>query len=525
MSRLWVLLDLIMLTLPANAQNQISNPGFENYTNCPMGVAQILVIQDWANVFDHTGSADYFNTCTQSTLIGVPNNFWGTEMPASGEGYIGLNLIYERYPEFREYVQTQFVAPLVAGNQYELSFKYSLADNSQYTTNALGFYFSHNAVIGSSTWDPLPVTPQISVSTDLDQTNGWTTITLIYTASGGEEFLTIGNFLDYNSTPKTNLPGAGAHPGAYIYLDDFSVKSKSCTVTLGDDKVLCEGESITYDVGRPNSTYLWQDGSTLPSFTITEPGTYWVEVTTGTCVSRDEVVVDFKPAPKFELGDDISMCSGEARVLQALVDNASFLWSDESTKSYINVSKDGMYWVEVSLDGCTAKDTVYVEVLQAPEIDLGEDTTICIGEELLLDIYTPAALYNWYDNSNLSSKLIKNDGVYWAKITVEGCDATDTIQVSTDNCNCHVYVPNSFTPNKDGDNDYFFPVSNCDFEQYELTIYNQWGEAVFMTNHSDVHWNGQSRGSYCPDGTYLYYLTYQFEDYTKLKYGTVTLLK
>ncbi len=90
---------------------------------------------------------------------------------------------------------------------------------------------------------------------------------------------------------------------------------------------------------------------------------------------------------------------------------------------------------------------------------------------------------------------------------------------------CAVYVPNAFTPNQDGDNDYFFPVSNCDYKSYDLEVYNRWGETVFRTNHPEVKWDGSARGTNCVDGVYYYRLAYGFEDYREYEYGMVTLLK
>ena len=73
---------------------------------------------------------------------------------------------------------------------------------------------------------------------------------------------------------------------------------------LGEDLELCEGEEYFITVFTAGATYLWSDGSTGPAFTITESGTYWVEVSLGNCTDADTIVVDYSPAPFVDFGPD-----------------------------------------------------------------------------------------------------------------------------------------------------------------------------------------------------------------------------
>ncbi|RYD78320.1 MAG: T9SS type B sorting domain-containing protein, partial [Sphingobacteriales bacterium] len=69
-----------------------------------------------------------------------------------------------------------------------------------------------------------------------------------------------------------------------------------------------------------------------------------------------------------------------------------------------------------------------------------------------------------------------------------------------------IFVPNAFSPNNDGINDEF-NFSAIGIENYELTIYNRWGEKVFTSTEKEKSWNGKFKNAAAPEGIYLYKLT------------------
>lgn len=87
------------------------------------------------------------------------------------------------------------------------------------------------------------------------------------------------------------------------------------------------------------------------------------------------------------------------------------------------------------------------------------------------------------------------------------------------------YIPNAFTPNRDGSNEMFAPVI-FDVSEYEFIIYNRWGEQIFYTNDPKAGWNGKIDGKFAPDGVYVWQLRFRnhrstFEEHT----GHVNLLR
>jgi gliding motility-associated-like protein len=91
------------------------------------------------------------------------------------------------------------------------------------------------------------------------------------------------------------------------------------------------------------------------------------------------------------------------------------------------------------------------------------------------------------------------------------------------------YVPNCFTPDGDEFNNSFLPIFTSGFDpmNYELTIYNRWGEIVFVSENHLTAWNGSYNNLICPDGIYSYIIKYKIPDLDLFKYisGQINLIR
>ncbi len=70
----------------------------------------------------------------------------------------------------------------------------------------------------------------------------------------------------------------------------------------------------------------------------------------------------------------------------------------------------------------------------------------------------------------------------------------------------NIYVPNTFTPNGDGINDYFF-VQGEAIHSFKIQIFNRWGDLIFESNDVANGWDGKFNGNYVPQGAYVFKLT------------------
>ncbi|MBK7667112.1 MAG: gliding motility-associated C-terminal domain-containing protein [Sphingobacteriaceae bacterium] len=110
----------------------------------------------------------------------------------------------------------------------------------------------------------------------------------------------------------------------------------------------------------------------------------------------------------------------------------------------------------------------------------------------------------WNNGSTSNSIIPYKEGMYWVKTESKTCGITvDSVKVKLKACDCEILIPNSFTPNEDGKNDYFFPVLTCEYSYYSLTIEDRWDNTV-STNNVNAKWDGRYKGNLCPDDIYIY---------------------
>ncbi|MEL7121138.1 MAG: gliding motility-associated C-terminal domain-containing protein, partial [Bacteroidota bacterium] len=203
-------------------------------------------------------------------------------------------------------------------------------------------------------------------------------------------------------------------------------------VELGADQEFCEGENFTLDATQANmATYLWNDGTTMSMLTATQSGQYQVAVTANNCTVEDSVFLDFKPLPVFELGNDTSFCDGENLMLDLAGTGDTFEWQDGSTNSSFTINQTGIYWLDITLNGCTARDSIEVEVREIPVVELGPDQDICEGETTFLDVtQATMASYLWQDGTTASSFTASQDGLYEVAVTFNNCTVEDSLFVN-----------------------------------------------------------------------------------------------
>ena len=298
-------------------------------------------------------------------------------------------------------------------------------------------------------------------------------------------------------------------------------------INLGNDTTLCGNEKLDLTSNIQSTSYLWQDSSSNSSFTVLTPGIYWLEVYENNCLYRDTIEVNYYPSEIFSFqADTLLFCLGDTVNFQFNLNNANYLWSNNSITTSIKVTQAQKLWLEVQQNGCIYSDTVEIYNPPTPIFNLGKDTSICEEAELILDASFPYSTYEWQDGSNANSYTVQKEGEYY--VTVENCtQASDTIVVETENCSCVIYLPNSFTPDNNATNDVISALATCPVDIFEMIIYNRWGKVVFQTNSINDFWDGNYKNSLTNTDSYNYYLRYSFADDTFVhqKYGHINVLQ
>ncbi|MBN2174907.1 MAG: gliding motility-associated C-terminal domain-containing protein [Bacteroidales bacterium] len=214
-------------------------------------------------------------------------------------------------------------------------------------------------------------------------------------------------------------------------VDTINIASESPpAVYLGNDTTLCYGTEFTLSPGEYQG-YLWQDGSSDSTFVVTEPNVYWVLVAGNCGFATDTVEIEFYPPINLDLGADTAVCTGTTLQLEAGPGFTDYLWNTGATGQTLLVGNSGAYWVNVTdIYGCSASDTVLVEFFQGVDLELGEDTTICMGESIILDAGFGFLFYEWQDGQTGQYYTVYQSGNY--SVYVEdffGCSGSDEIFV------------------------------------------------------------------------------------------------
>jgi gliding motility-associated-like protein len=201
-------------------------------------------------------------------------------------------------------------------------------------------------------------------------------------------------------------------------------------VFLGNDTMICAGNTVLLDATTTGATYSWQNATTNPTFTVTTGGTYWVDVNVGGCITRDSINVTIGGSTAVNLGNDTTICAGNTVTLDATAAGATYVWQDASTNPTFTVTTSGQYYVTVDAGGCLGMDTINVIVAPIPVVNLGNDTALCQGQTLGLNATATGGSYLWQDNSTNPTFTVTTAGTYSVDVTVAGCTGSDAIDVT-----------------------------------------------------------------------------------------------
>lgn len=177
----------------------------------------------------------------------------------------------------------------------------------------------------------------------------------LWNTGGTLSQLVVYNTGDY-SVRGTSAAGCNSYDTIHVNVWALPV------VQLDKDSTLCKGSSRLLHAGTFIS-YLWQDGSILPSLSVNNPGKYFVTVTDiNSCKGSDTVsITSLLPLPTLFLPSDTSICSYSSIVIQPVKSFANYLWNTGDISPSIPVSLAGIYWLQVKDNHqCVGKDSIVV---------------------------------------------------------------------------------------------------------------------------------------------------------------------
>lgn len=358
--------------------------------------------------------------------------------------------------------------------------------------------------------------------------------------------------------PEFTISGSGLYSvqsvvGTCTYNDTFQVTIYPANQGdfLPTDTLICNEGMFAYLKPRYEfENCVWNTGDTSLNLLIDAPGRYWFEAYTPCGTYRDTVEVRFC-SPEIQSVDlrSDTICAGDCVSFSAVVDNypQSYSWFFEGgNPSTANVATPlpvcfdsaGRFTVGLKVSNGGGEDSISRTIVVMPQPDPRfEDTTIFVSykSRVVLPACASAARLDWYlqdslvcsqcDQLEFMARVWRSD--YLLIATSSDCVDSCRFRVLVSDIPTEVWLPGAFSPNGDGLNDFFRPITdNPNVVIVGFSVFNRFGQRVLWTN-DPRGWDGTHNGVPVSMGTYFWYLRYRIagsQELYSLK-GDVTVVR
>ncbi len=313
----------------------------------------------------------------------------------------------------------------------------------------------------------------------------------------------------------------------------------------GPDTTICFGDSITLTVSDGR---WWQ---WFPAVNMDDPksgtpkvwpptSTQYQVIAANGCGNGTDVMTVNVNQVIVTTPDSMAVCIGYSTELTATAPGAaSYYWTPEQYLDDPNIQSPTatpptpMYFNVTVTDtiGCVGTGNIFVDTLPRPPLDAGPDIALNWRQDWMLNVLTTADSIRWSPPTFLSCTNCKSPDLlapdssitYIVRVADKlGCVNYDTITIFIKGS---LYVPNTFTPGGDGKNEFFFAFGK-EIAEFEMTIFDRWGELIFTSNDLKTGWDGTYKGKDCKTDTYVWKIKYREligQEYTVI--GHVNLLR
>jgi gliding motility-associated-like protein len=363
--------------------------------------------------------------------------------------------------------------------------------------------------------------------------------------NGYQDFL----WSDGTNNRYINISSAGiytvtATSECNTFSTSFEVFTKNPILARNQDIAICANAlPIVVKADDGFDTYLWNTGSIKDSLVVSQVGTYIVFCTLQECgMVIDTIMVRLQQPPAPLAFADTILCTTSLPLQYAI--NSTFTnikWNDNATDNPKNITQSGTYSVSADWQCGTMRDTfsVTTETPLLPIQLLTQDTTSCskghfVPFRLRAPYGYPIYIWNTVGTTlvvaNTRIILVQKAGEYIVKSKNICGNVSDTIKI--DGCPPNYYIPNTFTPNDDGQNDVFTVFGTDAIINVKMQVFDRWGEYVFAADRlpssggAGGGWDGTFRGQPAITDVYVYVVVLTFaDDTTETVTGDVTLLR
>ncbi len=352
-----------------------------------------------------------------------------------------------------------------------------------------------------------------------------------------------------NTTTKFYLTVSNGTGCSAVDSVTIMINKNPLVKTLKDTSICKNATLILTTTGAVN--YNWSPGIYVSDSTVASP--QYIDTAAHTlfvsgidlngCMATDTIKVDVKTPTTFIAPPGKTTCMGKPVQLNGNNGNAfQYVWSPAFYLSDPNI-KDPVanppvttaYTVTITDNACNYSSSFAVNatVLPLPFINATKSNDINCNKPFAQLKASAASAYTWAPAYALSNSSIANPIANPAITTTyfvtaadsNGCTNTDSVTLMVNFVNSGILLPNSFTPNGDGNNDCFGIRYYRDVQDLEFVIYNRYGITVFETHNAAACWNGRYKGQPADPGSYVYFIRAKTLCGNVVKKGSVMLLR
>lgn len=320
----------------------------------------------------------------------------------------------------------------------------------------------------------------------------------------------------------------GCADNAQVFVTVFPLPAVDAGQDIPD---ICFGDSTIQLSGTVPASVIdfdWSPANVLSDETILSPFIYASDTTdfvlwgldNNGCENRDTVnVIVIPPVNPMLEASDVTICEGDSIQLNAS-GGVQYIWeppiglSDPFIGNPVAFpTQDVSYVINIANPPCF-EDSIglSITVNPLPFVEAGPDATINIGETIQLNGMGDL-IFEWMPGASLSDSTIADPIAMPLQTTVytfttetdQGCKAEDDLTITVTNI-FEVILPNAFTPNGDGLNDFIGLRARGIEDLEQFAIFNRWGQKVFETNDINDQWDGTFKGKPQELGVYVFYV-------------------
>jgi gliding motility-associated-like protein len=387
-----------------------------------------------------------------------------------------------------------------------------------FCTNTNGILISASGA-GNAAWNPINSLSNPSILTPFAFPTSITNYTLTVTNAQG---CSASDIVKITPAVATN-----------VYV------SNNISICLGDSSTLIASGTNTY-AWYPNSYSISNQNSNLV-FPISNT-TYSVvgSNTINNCKDTATVSITIIPLPIYNLIGDNIICIGDTTTIMATQIN-TYQWypsefvinQNDPFVSLIPTTNTIFTVSATDANNCNSIKTLQIIVDQPPYLSIKKSNDIQCGTNQAQLTVSGGLSYIWLPSNTLNNASIFNplaspvaSTTYTVLANSIACSTLDSITLNVfNNDDIGTVIPNAFSPNGDGINDCFLPISKANFIDYNLKIINRWGNVVFESTDSKQCWDGQQKNGQIDLGTYYYILLAETQCSTIKRTGDLLLIK